>query len=211
MAPSRAQLLIARAEAELKQTRLGYKQLEGKPSGHWAQALKLLGQASAAAGPPPKPPAPKLNLGPIVKGGVSILLQDLTHVTDGMDAGGSVWPALDDGVGHPGLAVLAPEALTITGHGHAKRRDGKPDGLSINIAVGASKLEYWIGHLADLLPVGTKVRKGQQLATISSNHEAPHVHLGINAIPLLGHDLAHHDNYTHGAPKIGAQLLQASL
>jgi hypothetical protein len=153
----------------------------------------------------------KVNLGPVIPGGQAMLLHDLTHITDGMDAGGSVWPAFDDGIGHPGMAVLAPEALTITGHGHAKRRDGNPNGLSINIAVGASKIEYWIGHLENLAPIGAKIKKGGQIASISPNHEAPHVHFGINALPLIGHDLDHHTDYTHGAPTVGAQLKAAGF
>jgi hypothetical protein len=34
----------------------------------------------------------------------------------------------------------------------------------------------------------------------------PHVHLAIDARPLLGHHLISHTDYTHGAPTIGAQL-----
>jgi len=207
---NRTQQLIDKAVAELKLTRYGYTELKA-PSGHWAAGLKLLAQARATLDPPKRVQA-KVDLGPIVRGGTSILQMDATHVTDGMNLHGSVWPALDDGFGHPGLTVIAPENVRVTGHGHAKRRDGRPNGVSINIAVGDSGIEYWIGHLdtTGLAPVGAKVKKGGKLGVITANHEAPHVHLGINACKLLGgKDLLHHNDYTHGAPLIGLQLKNA--
>jgi hypothetical protein len=199
-----ASILIDRALAELKLTRYGWPK-NGKPTGHMKNVVDLLEQAKGDIAPKPN----HLILGPVIPGGLPILEQDLTHITDGMTEGGSVWPAFDDGVGHPGMAVLAPEMLTITGHGHAKRRDGSPNGLSINVAVGASKIRYWIGHVEMPAAVGTVVKAGGKIAVISANHEAPHVHFGIDAIPLIGHDFAHHTNYTHGAPTVGAQLRAA--
>lgn len=196
--------LLVKAKAELKQTTKGYVKA---PTGiHWRKAFASLDKVMKDLGTPVTPvPA----LGPIVKGGTSILLQDLTHITDGLTAGGSVWPAFDDAIGHPGTIVIAPEAGKVTGHGHARRRDGNPNGLSINIFVGASGIEYWIGHLENLAPIGASLKKGGKLGTISPNHEAPHVHCGMNAIPLIGKDLDHHTNYTHGASKVGVQLKKA--
>jgi hypothetical protein len=197
--------LLKKARVALHNTLQGYDDYKktGKGSA-WKAAEKLLDELEAElAGP--KVPA----LAAIVPGGKPILSQDLTHVTSGLTAGGSVWPALDDGVGHPGLPVLAPEALKITGHGRAVRRDGRPDGSSLNLAVGASGLEYWVGHLDSPAPVGARVKRGDRVGVISHNHEAPHVHWAINARPLIGKDLAHHTNYTHGAVLIGTQLAAA--
>jgi hypothetical protein len=198
--------LVQQLGAHAHATKQGYLDyLETKKGSEWRafdRVLKQL-QVSLTTNIP--------ELGPIVRGGRALVAQDLTHITDGMTAHGSVWPALDDGVGHPGLVVIAPEDVTVTGHGRAKRRDGRPDGVSINIAAGGSKLEYWIGHLQDPVAVGSRVKKGQRLASISPNHEAPHVHVGINAVALIGHDLAHHSDYTHGAPLIGVQLAQAMV
>lgn len=190
------------AVVELKRTTEGYRTA---PTGiHWRRALARLDELERdlSAPAPPKVPA----LGPIVRGGAPLLEHDLTHRTDGLDAHGSVWPAFDDGIGRPGLVVIAPELVTITGHGRAVRRDGRPNGRSLDLAIGASGLEYWIGHLEQPAPVGSRVRKGARLGVISANHEAPHVHVAVNARPLLGRDLEHHTNYTHGAPRIGAQL-----
>ena len=195
------QLLAAvnRLEKHLHRTTEGYV---GHETGvHWRAATAELEKIKAALSTSAKVPA----LGPVVPGGKPILLQDLTHETGGVPH----HPAFDDAVGHPGIAVLAPEPLTITMVGHAVRRDGNPDGRSIH-ATGVSGIDYWIGHVENVLPVGTKVRKGQKMATISPNHEAPHVHVGIDARKLLdGKDLLHHTNYTHGAPLVGTQLAKA--
>jgi hypothetical protein len=202
----KAQTLIDQALAELKLTKYGWPKTN-KPTGHMENVVTLLGKARASLDPPPKPPKPKVDLGPVIKGGVPILQQDLTHETGGLTG----FPAFDDGIGHPGMVVIAPETVTITGHGHAVRRDGTPNGLSLNLAVGASGIRYWIGHLENLAPIGAKVKKGGQLATISPNHEAPHVHVGIDAAGLIGHELLHHTDYTHGAPTVGAQLKAAGF
>lgn len=208
---TKAQQILAAAEAELKKTTVGYKALKLPVSGHWASALKLLDDLHHELTPPAPKPRGRVVLGPVIAGGHSILDQDLTHITDGMTDGGSVWPAFDDGVGHPGMKVLAPERLKITGHGQALRRSGRPNGKSINIAIGASGIEYWIGHLEDVAAIGAIVQKGGKIGVISANHEAPHVHFGINARTLLGRDLDHHANYTHGAPKVGVQLRAAGF
>lgn len=191
------------AKAQLRKTTRGYT-----PTGvYWREAFALLDQLADDLSVPPAPKVPQL--GPVVRGGKPILEQDLTHITGGLTAGGSVWPAFDEAIGRPGLTVIAPEAVTVTGHGRARRRDGNPNGQSINLAVGASGIEYWFGHLENLAPVGAKVKKGGRLGTISPNHEAPHVHVGINAKPLIGRDLDHHANYTHGATKVGLDLARA--
>jgi murein DD-endopeptidase MepM/ murein hydrolase activator NlpD len=35
---------------------------------------------------------------------------------------------------------------------------------------------YWLGHIDNRLPVGTKVRRGQRIALVSADHETPHLH-----------------------------------
>lgn len=190
------------AVTQLKATTAGYRKA---PTGvHWRTAFALLEELEADLSAPPPPPVPAL--GPVVKGGQTVLEHDLTHITDGLTADGSVWPAFDDAIGHPGMVVIAPEPGVVTGHGHAKRRDGRPDGQSVNVFVGQSGIEYWIGHVENVAPVGARVRKGGRLGTISPNHEQPHVHVGVNALRLVGRDLEHHTDYTHGAPTVGAQL-----
>ena len=184
------------AMATLKKTTHGYT-----PAGtFWHTAFDLLEELEADLAA--RPPVPVL--GPVVKGGQSVLRHDLTHATDGLPG----YPAFDDGIGLPGAAVLAPEHLTVTRQSSARRRDGTPNGKAF-YATGSSKLKYWFGHVDQAPPVGTKFLKGQKMVAISENHEAPHVHVGINAVDLIGHELAHHTNYTHGAPTVGVQLAKA--
>jgi len=40
-----------------------------------------------------------------------------------------------------------------------------------------SGYEYWIGHIDNMLPEGTRVKKGQVFAAISADHPRPHAHL----------------------------------
>ena len=141
------------------------------------------------------------DLGPVVRGGLSVLDHDLTHATGGLPG----FPAFDDGFGAAGKAVLAPEKLTITRIGSAVRRDGKPNGRSIR-ATGASGIRYWFGHLEQPAAVNSVVRRGAKIGVISANHEEPHVHVGMDASALVGHELVHHTNYTHGAPTVRVQF-----
>lgn len=137
------------------------------------------------------------NLGPIYRGGRSLLLQDLTHETDGVPG----YPAFDDGW-KAGRAVIAPERLTVT------EQSGSAGGDAF-YAEGDSTIMYWIGHLASSPATGRVFKKGETLSTIAAipqSQGGPHVHTGINAKPLTGFELLHHTNYTHGAPTVGEQL-----
>lgn len=148
---------------------------------------------------PPKPPKPKPavpNLGPVYVGGQSILHHDLTHETDGLPG----YPAFDDGW-VAGRQVIAPEDMVIT-------RIGSAQGGSSVYATGRSLMRYWFGHVALPSPLGP-VKKGRAFAVISSHESPPHVHVGIDAKPLIGHELIHHTDYSHGAPTVGAQLTKA--
>jgi hypothetical protein len=150
---------------------------------------------------PEAEPKSKLpELGPVVEGGKSVLEHDLTHATGGLDG----YPAFDDGF-RSGAVVVAPETLTITGIGSARRRDGNPNGLSIH-ATGESGIRYWFGHVEQPPTHGTRVGKGRRLAVVSGNHEAPHLHVGLDVSRLTGRELEHHTDYTHGGRTVGEQL-----
>jgi hypothetical protein len=141
-------------------------------------------------------------LGPIAYGCRSLLVQDLTHNTDGL-AG---YPALDDGW-VAGRAVVAPEPLAVTQHGDSQ------GGVAF-YATGLSKLQYWIGHVATQPAVGAHFRKGETMTRIANMGSKSHVHIGIDARPLIGKPLlygatGHGPDYSHGSPTIGAQLAAA--
>jgi hypothetical protein len=141
------------------------------------------------------------NLGPVWSGGRSLLDQDLTHPTSGLP----LYPAFDDAFAE-GRAVLAPEGLIVT------RASGSRPGDAF-YAQGDSGLRYWFGHLALAPPAGRRFRRGQVMGYVGPNHigGGPHVHVGVNAESFLGlgRELAHHTNYTHGAPTVRAQLTKA--
>jgi hypothetical protein len=179
------------AVAALKKTTSGYH-----PTGvYWRKALGILAELEHDLEPSRVP-----NLGPVTPGGKSVLLQDLTHATGGLNG----YPAFDDAFG-AGIRVIAPEPLTVTRQSGARRRDGRPNGKAF-YATGHSALEYWFGHV-DIAPrVGARFNKGELMAHVSGNHEAPHLHVGIDARTLIGKELVHHTDYTHGAPTVGVQL-----
>jgi len=184
----------------LKQTTHGYT-----PEGvHWRTAMTNLRALQLDLQQPPPPSIPQL--GPILLGGKSVLLHDLTHMT-AMPAGPNRgrFPALDDGFGDIGRSVIAPEALKITGQSGSQGGDAF-------YAKGESGIEYWVGHIDRAPSTGARFRKGERMcriAWISQGDGGPHVHLGIDARPLIGRTLTHHTNYTHGAPTVGRQLAEA--
>lgn len=141
-------------------------------------------------------PSPLPDLGPLYVGGVSVLDHSLTHETAGI----AHYPAFDDGwiVYRP---ILAPENVTVTKASSATVGDAF-------YASGVSKLDYWFGHLVVAPAVGATFRKGQYIGSIAPQNP-PHVHLGVNARRLIGHDLEHHTDYTNGAPTIRTQLKEA--
>jgi murein DD-endopeptidase MepM/ murein hydrolase activator NlpD len=70
----------------------------------------------------------------------------------------------------PGTAVGAPEDGVIQRHGSAQ-------GGSSLYFQGASGKTYWLGHVANSLPPGTRVRRGQVITYISPEHKNPHLHI----------------------------------
>lgn len=188
--------MLRSAILTLKKTTKGYT-----PTGtHWKPAMNLLRDLERdLEGAPSRVP----DLGPVTPGGKSVLRQDLTHMTGGLDK----YPAFDDAF-HAGKSVIAPEPLTVTRRSSARRRDGTPNGKAF-YADGASGIKYWFGHTTDAPAVGTKFGKGDRMTFVSGNHEAPHLHVGVDARALIGKVLEHHTNYTHGAPTVGVQLAKA--
>jgi hypothetical protein len=183
--------LLKEAEAALKATKVGYpKTLSKNP--HWREAMgklhKVMADLDEAAIP---------QLGPIVPDGVPVLLQDCTHITDGLG-----WPAFDDGFGHVGAPVFAPERVRVYDN-----TSGAQGGDAFYL-VGDSTIRYWVGHILEIPRLNAVFVKGQKMTTIARTAR-PHVHLGIDARPLIGHHLLSHTDYTHGAPKIGVQLAAA--
>jgi hypothetical protein len=138
------------------------------------------------------------DLGPIFHGGASVLQHDLTHPTDGIP----LYPAFDDAFAQ-GTGIIAPENMTVTRSSSSRPGDAC-------YCIGDSKLRYWFGHLAVAPAVGRELEKGDKIGNVAPNHigGGPHCHVGINVEVLMGagRQLIHHDNYTHGAPLIGAQL-----
>jgi hypothetical protein len=191
--------LLRAAEKELKLTGQGYIQWsKDKKGGHWDRALASLERLERDLLPGVH------DLGPIIKGGKSILLHDCTHITGGLG-----WPAFDDAptftkadAGHP---VIAPENCVV--YDNTSSAQGG-DAFYIR---GDSGLKYWVGHIASVPRLNQRFRKGQIMTSISGAHPRPHCHLGIDARPVLSHHLVSHTNYTHGAPKIGVQLGVASV
>lgn len=186
--------LLRKATKELKLTSQGYVQWsQDKKGGHWPAALLALNKLEIDLDT--KVP----DLGPIWRGGKSILLHDLTHATSGIP----LYPAFDDAF-RQGEIIIAPEAITV-----CLRETSAHPGEAF-FACGRSKLDYWFGHLDRTHALGTKFAKGDAVGRVAANSigGGPHVHCGISIERLIGEgrQLKHHTNYTHGAPLVGAQL-----
>lgn len=137
-------------------------------------------------------------LGPVYNGGASVLQHDLTHRTDGVP----LYPAFDTAFS-AGTGIIAPEALTVGA------QSGANPGEAF-FAHGVSLIDYWFGHLDRTQPTGRRFAKGDFLGRVirTTLGGGSHAHIGINVERLwgAGRQLAHHDDYTHGAPLIGDQL-----
>jgi len=142
------------------------------------------------------------DLGPLYNGGASVLYHQLTHNTDGIP----YYPAYDDGwIG--GLLVLAVEDMIVSKASSASPGDAF-------YATGKSKLNYWYGHLISAPAVGRTFRKGDYVARIYYQGSKSHVHLGIDARPLIHSTLlygstGHGPDYSYGSPPVGTQLKEA--
>jgi hypothetical protein len=136
------------------------------------------------------------DLGPVMKGGTTVLNHDLTHITGGLPD----YPAFDDAF-NAGTSIIAPEDLTVTDQSSSDPGDAF-------YATGKSKLKYWFGHLTGSPGNGAKFKKGAHLSYVLDHNQGggPHVHVGIDARPLIGKPLEAHTDYTHGAATVGEQL-----
>jgi hypothetical protein len=182
---------LRRAMRHLRNTKQGFNLSGTEWKAAWEDLVKLEKDLE---------PNPVPALGPVCRGGKTILQHDLTHPTGGIP----LYPAFDDAFNSSGgIEVLAPEDLVVT------RASSSNPGDAF-YATGASKMRYWFGHLEFAPGVGKKFRKGQVMGK-TLNHDVgggPHVHVGLNIEHLVGagRQLLHHTNYTHGAPKVGTQL-----
>ncbi len=138
------------------------------------------------------------DLGAVYRGGATVLQQDLTHATDGIP----LYPAFDTAFGQ-GTRLTAPEGMIVT-------RDSSSMPGDAFYATGDSGIRYWFGHLYYAPAVTRRFNKGEVFGTVGANHTGggPHCHVGLNVEKIwgVGQQLAHHDNYTHGAPLVGYQL-----
>lgn len=145
-----------------------------------------------------QPPSAVPNLGPVMKGGLSVLKHDLTHATSGIP----LYPAFDDAFA-TGTVIIAPEDIEIT-----KASSSRPGDACY--ALGKSKIQYWFGHLVAAPGVGKQIKKGATVGHVCSNNlgGGPHVHVAVNVERLWGKgkELTHKTTYSHGAPLIGDQL-----
>jgi len=191
---------LLKAEELLKQTTRGYT-----PNGvHWRKAMALIDEVEESLRADQAPPIP--NLGPVTKGGKSLLLFSLTHKTDKLP----LYPAADTGW-VAGLEVLAPEKLAVT-------KQSSAQGADAFYARGDSGLDYWFGHIAQAPPNGSIFAKGAvvgKIARLTKAQGGPHLHMAVNAEALLGKGeqllygrTGFGPDYTVGAPAIGAQLRQ---
>jgi murein DD-endopeptidase MepM/ murein hydrolase activator NlpD len=74
----------------------------------------------------------------------------------------------------PGTIVGAPEAGVVM----KWNPTGAQGGGSMYFRADSGKT-YWLGHIANGLKPGTKVRRGQRIAIVSSDHPRPHVHMDV--------------------------------
>lgn len=137
-------------------------------------------------------------LGPLEKGGASLLDFALSHDTSGIP----LYPATDT-VWTKGTTVIAPEDLTVT-----KASSSNPG--CAYYAEGVSGIKYWFGHMTAALPVGTKVKKGNKIGVVGAfSGYTPHLHCGFNVEKLwgTGKEMKHGNNYSvSGIPTIRAQF-----
>jgi len=167
-----------------------------------SECVKLLNQAAKIDWSVPTSAVP--DLGPVVRSGVSVLKQDLTHLTSELDTNPDpklgLYPAWDDGW-TAGKECLAPEDFEVT-------KQSSAQGADAFYAKGTA-IDWWFGHVVKAPPDGATFKRGEVfgvIANIEASKGGPHLHTGMNTDRLLGRALEHHTDYTHGAPTVGEQL-----
>jgi hypothetical protein len=194
----------------IRRARKNLKLADGfNPDGsHYRAVLEVLDSLEASATARlPKPPPKLPDLGPVTKGGKSILDFDFTHMTSGLG-----WPAFDTAfTGDPGpsLPVYAPEDMKVD------TKDSSSSPGEAFYATGKSGLRYWFAHLKDDHPLGKRFKKGQKVGDTvpTSVGGGTHLHLAINLIPVTGRHArwgatGHGPNYTHGPYTLRRELLR---
>lgn len=190
--------LLRSAKRDLSATKQGFQQWDENHVGkHWPDAMRKLLRLERDLLPDPLPA-----LGPIRRGGKSLLAYQLTHNTDGIP----LYPAFDDNWG-AGAISIAPEPLIVI----APYTSSSPGAAFY--ARGDSRIRYWIGHLTRSPRIGTRFAKGQEIGASVVQTGAEHTHWGINVELLLGAGRSllygangHGPDYTTGAPAIGVQI-----
>lgn len=118
-------------------------------------------------------PTRKLAGLPPVKGALQLPLSFRgTHITDGLDWSRGKKTAVDI-MARAGTPVLSPVAGTVIRWGSAQGGEA----LYLDDDDPDKEPDFWLGHVEDRAPVGTRVRRGQKIARISGNHPRPHAHL----------------------------------
>jgi len=96
-----------------------------------------------------------------------------THPTGGSSWAGQGSTATDI-MAKAGTQVGAPEPGVVE-YFHPTGAQG---GGSMRFDPDAPGPDYWIGHIAQGLPSGTRIKhRGQRIARISRDHAAPHAHV----------------------------------
>jgi hypothetical protein len=139
------------------------------------------------------------DLGPLEKGGASLLDFALSHSTSGI----ALYPATDT-VWTPGATIIAPEKIEIT-----KASSSSPGDACYAIGV-TSKIQYWFGHMVSAPAVGKVIGKGATIGKVGQfSGYTPHLHCGVNVEKLWGSgkELKHGNNYSvSGIPTIRKQF-----
>jgi len=139
------------------------------------------------------------DLGPMEKGGASLLDFALSHTTSGI----SLYPATDT-VWTPGCTIIAPEKIEIT-----KASSSSPGDACYAEGVN-SGIRYWFGHMVSAPAVGKIIGKGATVGKVGQfSGYTPHLHLGVNVEQLwgAGKQLKHGTNYSvSGIPTIRKQF-----
>lgn len=163
----------------------------------------------------PEAPKPKrepwMDIGPVQKGGKSLLDMSLTHASHGLPRnpqGVTLYPAVDTAWG-AGVVMIAPEDCEVA----VKDSSANP-GEALYLA-GASGMDYWFAHGDRDYPLGHKFRKGDFIwKTVDTRlGGGPHGHVGMRGERFLGKGKSFKygrtgrgPDYTLGAPTVRSQL-----
>lgn len=82
------------------------------------------------------------------------------------------WPAVDI-MGKPGTTVGSPVTGTVVRWGSAQGGEA----LYLDGPDKDSEPDFWIGHVENRAPVGSRVKRGAPIARISAKHPRPHAHV----------------------------------